>query len=224
MKNCWLHSGQSSRLILFFAGWGSSPAYFDQMVAHDWDVWMFYDYRSAGLPDDFEQTMALYDEVALIGWSFGVSMANHLCKPWQSHFSQAVAINGTLNPVDDREGIPVAIFNGTLQGLNPQGLLKFNRRMVVEKDHGVQIAEASKHRPFNEVSDELVCFSQLMAKSENCLFIKALIGTQDRIFPPDNQMVFWGNRVESTCVELGHFVFFNLTCWDDLLTPELKCK
>lgn len=217
MQNHWLHRANRSRLVIFFAGWGSSPAYFTHMSARDCDVWMFYDYRDARLPDDFEAVLAQYPRVEVVAWSFGVWMANRMCAHLDGRLAGALAINGTLNPIDDREGIPVAIFNGTLEGLSPRGVEKFNRRMVLDQAHTLHILQAALHRPFDAVHEELTCFAGLLTASENVIFTRALIGHHDRIFPATHQVAFWQERVDTLVTGVSHYVFFDYPLWDSFI-------
>lgn len=216
MKNHWLHKQNKPNLVLFFAGWGSSPAYFDEMTARNCDVWMFYDYRLPQLPDDLDDTLLKYNQVVVIGWSFGVWMANHLCLSIKQKLTGAVAINGTLNPVDDMEGIPTAIFNGTLDGLSPRGVEKFNRRMAIEKEHTLNILKAAMHRTFDDVYEELSLFADRLTHADNHIYNRAIVGEQDRIFPAENQLRHWHHQAETVAAGLGHFVFFDLNHWDTL--------
>lgn len=91
--------------------------------------WMIcYDYRSL----EFDTTLIqAYSKISLIAWSMGVWAASQVMKQYPSlPVSQSTAINGTLYPIHETKGITPSVFEGTLQGLNAQTLLKFQLKNV----------------------------------------------------------------------------------------------
>ena len=121
--------------------------------------WMIcYDYRSL----EFDTTLIqAYSKITLIAWSMGVWAASQVMKQYPSlPVSQSTAINGTLYPIHETEGITPSVFEGTLQGLNEQTLLKFQRRMCGSAaDYKVFQTMAPK-RPVEELKEELAAIQQ----------------------------------------------------------------
>ena len=109
------------RLLLFFCGWSASPALFHSLQSEpDQDVWLVSDYRNL----TFDADLSAYQSVTLLAWSLGVWVAEQLFADESSvHWERKIAINGTGCPVHDTEGIPEAIFRGTLENLTPDGCL-----------------------------------------------------------------------------------------------------
>lgn len=217
MKSYWLNKQQNNQLLLFFSGWGSCPAQFESIKAENWDVWMFYDYRVAHLPEDIEEVVSQYERVVLVGWSFGVWMANHLAATLRNKLSCAIAINGTLNPIDDNEGIPVATFKGTLDGLSPRTVEKFTRRMGGGRETAQLLLSCTAQRTFEDLREELNLFSDMLKPEENHLFDRAIIGINDMIFPQNNQVIYWRDKVAIVEMDGSHFVFFDCGSWDELM-------
>ena len=89
------------------------------------------DYRNL----TFDADLSAYQSVTLVAWSLGVWVAEQLFADESSvHWERKIAINGTGYPVHDTEGIPEAIFRGTLENLTPDGIRRFNRRMCGGKE------------------------------------------------------------------------------------------
>ena len=156
-----------------------------------------YDYRSL----EFDTTLIqAYSKITLIAWSMGVWAASQVMKQYPSlPVSQSTAINGTLYPIHETEGITPSVFEGTLQGLNEQTLLKFQRRMCGSAaDYKVFQTMAPK-RPVEELKEELAAIRQQYLSSLPSEFVwqTAIIGDNDRIFLPDHQEQAWRNKADS---------------------------
>ncbi|MDE6050437.1 MAG: DUF452 family protein, partial [Paramuribaculum sp.] len=121
------HSTQSDRLILLFAGWGMDARPLRKLTHRDYDIAVAFDYRN--LTSDNLGLLDNYREICVIAWSFGVPAAHaFLAGRPDLPVTARIAVNGTLQPVDDLRGIPRAIFEGTLNGLSAATLTKFQRR------------------------------------------------------------------------------------------------
>lgn len=131
----------SSRLILFFNGWSASPDLFRYLVPpEEADVWICYDYRDL----IFDDTIAHYSDIHLVAWSLGVWVAEQIGRQYPAlPIRTATAVNGTPHPIDDRYGIPLALFQGTLANLSPEGIARFTRRMCGNR----QLLEAYNRVP-----------------------------------------------------------------------------
>lgn len=209
-----------SRLILFFAGWSASPEQFTRLeVDNGTDVMICYDYRDMR----FEEDLSRYKEIHLIAWSMGVRMAE-LAVGGKYTFATATAINGTPCPIDDAYGIPVNIFRGTLDNLTAEGLKRFNRRMCGSREILTQY-EAAAVRPLEEVRDELqhiydLCNRQATSDTSpqpaTINWTRALVSTDDRIFPAANQQSYWNGRCPVTTITSPHYPFYLWKQWNEL--------
>ncbi|MFT3739808.1 MAG: alpha/beta fold hydrolase [Breznakibacter sp.] len=217
MQTVWLHRQDCRKLILFFAGWGSGPEPFTAFGSKEYDVLMCFDYRSVPPVFDWAEFAAPYAGIVLVAWSFGAVVANRLMAPFASQLSGAVAINGTLSPVDDIMGIPTKVFHGTLRNLSEANIKKFNRRMFNHAGHRVRYETALPQRGVDELTDELHRLGIMAEPAENQVFRSAMVGTDDLIFPAANQQSAWTGRVQFVMVPWGHFPFYGFGTWDDLL-------
>ena len=208
-------------LFLFFAGWSASPELFTRLEAEEGaDVMICYDYRET----IFEEDLTLYDEIHLIAWSMGVRMAE-LALGGKYTFATATAINGTPCPIDDTYGIPIDIFRGTLDSLTADGLHRFNRRMCGTREILTGYEEIPG-RPLEDVRDELqqiydLCYGKPMSvtspKPTAINWTRAIIGSDDRIFPVGNQLEYWLTRCpEIQEIKAPHYPFFLWKQWNEL--------
>lgn len=78
---------------------------------------VLYDYRT--LEPLAAADTASYGQITLLAWSFGVWVAEQVCR--DIPFRRAVALNGTPLPVDARYGIPPQAMAVTRQGHPPDG-------------------------------------------------------------------------------------------------------
>lgn len=217
MQTIWLHRHHRPTLIVFFAGWASDPTPFSPLLAQRADVLFCFDYRTTHADVDLGRIVEAYRKVVVVAWSFGVAMANKLCVPFAHKLADAVAVNGTLSPVDDRCGIAVQVFEGTLQNLSEPNLQKFNRRMFSLPAHRAVYEANLPQRSFSEVADELSALGMRSEPCENRIFKRAVVGQHDLIFAFRNQLNAWGNTVPVTVVGQGHFPFYAYPWWDSLL-------
>lgn len=220
MRIHWLnYQPQHRELLIFFGGWGTDPYPFAPLAVGERNVLMAYAYQPWSTGLDLSPLFARYERVHLLAWSMGVRMAAELLQPYAGQLATATAVNGTLQPVDDRYGIPEAIFRGTLQGFSERSLQKFARRMC-----GSQLPHYQLHapqRPWQEQGTELEVLKQLVAGPAPAnLFTKALVGQDDLIMPAANQQAFWAQHPQVTLKELPlpHFPFAAWSSWDEILS------
>lgn len=163
-----IQHGHSTHLILFFAGWGmdrnllsieDSPlSVTDLDTSLDADFMICYDYRS--LDFDFTQLQS-YRSITVVAWSMGVRMADIvLSGVTDLPITQRIAINGTPYPIDEERGIAPVIFNGTLNGLNEQSLLKFYRRMCGSAKAYQQFLPHAAQRSVDDLKEELAAIAR----------------------------------------------------------------
>lgn len=213
MKYQHIHHG-SHALIVYFAGWGTPLSIVQHFTdAEKYDLLLCYDYQDLRLDFDFSN----YQEIYLVAWSMGVWVAEQVLQ--NISCTKAIAINGTSYPRHDQLGIPEAIFDGTLTGLNQSNRHKFERRMCQNKTLLAAYQAASDYRDLENIQQELAFLSQQIrqqTKVPQFNWDLAWIGAQDRIFPVDNQQAAWQERCEIRTLDAGHLAFPFFQKWEDL--------
>ena len=208
MKQTYLIHEHHPRLLLFFAGWGADETPFQAYRPRGCDFQVCYDYRTLELDTTGWEA---YQEIDVIGWSMGVWAASLLLlqKRW-TQGGRCIAINGTPYPMDDRRGIPEAIFRGTLEGLTGASLHKFLRRMCADSAAFRQFLEVTPRRPLEELREELGTILATIERegypSTLPAWDKAVVGRADRIIPPANQLAAWQSlQVPVRTTEDAHY-------------------
>lgn len=204
------HIENCRRLILIFAGWSTTPALYRDVMRRGWDVAVVHDYDSFSFSDEELTLLESFDTIWLYAWSLGVAAAEAMFSNHpELRIAAAYAVNGSTNPVDDSEGIPVTIFEGTMQNLSQSNLLKFRKRMAGDS--------ATFKAYFNTEFDD-ARIEQLKAQLQ--LFMnyqpsgttsipwrRSYIGDADRIFPPENLARNWQrHNVETVTTAQAHFI------------------
>lgn len=206
MKQHFIIKNNQKHLLLFFAGWGMDEHPFSQIHPEGYDWMICYDYRSL----DFDKALIEeYSEITLVAWSMGVWVASQIMRQYpELPVVQSIAINGTPYPVDETKGIPPAIFEGTLQGLNIQTLQKFRKRMCCSAADYQSFLLTAPQRSVEELKEELAAIKKVYLSSGPSGFRwqKAIIGKNDRIFLPQNQRRAWeGVAKDIEEVEAAHY-------------------
>lgn len=201
MKQIFIIHKNRPALLLFFAGWGMDEHPFRAYTPREKDFMVCYDYRTL----DFDVSLLKeYTAIDVVGWSMGVWAASQILPTLSLPVRQSIAVNGTPFPIDEKRGIPPAIFQATLEGLNPSSLLKFQRRMCMNGSHYQRFLQMAPQRPVEELKEELAAIARqysLLPATTFC-WQRAFIGSSDRIFPPAHQQAAW--EESSTDIELGN--------------------
>lgn len=180
---------------------------------------------------DFDPSaLSGYGTVRLIAWSMGVWVASRVLAGADVRWEKRIAVNGTLTPVDDLTGIPVAVFNGTLDNMSGPVLSKFNRRMC-GKDLACYMSRGPD-RSAEELKEELSALKEAVGASGVALSFMwdvAVVGTKDLIFPAENQLRAWDVcAVEAVKVDCAHYSrdlfarLFSSCCHSDLAEQAEK--
>lgn len=209
MNYRFIHTESSSRLLIIFAGWGMDSEVFSDIRRPGYDIMVVWDYRSFYI--DWSCT-APYSEICILAWSMGVYAASQSIQAIDNKITKKIAVCGTLKPIDDQYGIPEAIFNGTMQGLNPQNLKKFYRRMCATSGDFARFNQHLPSRSVDELKEELqaISDSQILHTPSHSRWDLAIIGREDRIFPPHNQKAAWLKREVAIeqIEDCGHYLDF----------------
>ncbi len=213
MKKIWINKRNAPELLLFFNGWGVDEKPFKHLaIDDDLDVLMIYNYTTL---EDIEE-LNEYKTIHLAAWSLGVFAAAIVLAG--KEFASSVAINGTLKPIDEGEGIAPAIFQGTIDSWSEPARIKFNRRMcgIHSKQFNANIPE----RSIESQKAELIALQEQITNSpipEN-IFQQAIISVNDKIFTRHNQETHWQNaRIPLTIIDEPHYFFPELKSWKEML-------
>ncbi|MCB2218153.1 alpha/beta fold hydrolase [Desulfofustis glycolicus] len=214
----WCARGAGRDLIVFCNGWGMDRWPLSGLAAEPFDVVVLSDYH---LLDEIEQLRAellRYRRCYLICWSMGVWAGQRLFSRDRDLFTRCIAINGTLQPVNDRFGIPVEIFAATLEEFSSSILERFYRRMC--KETGV-FTFFHEHRPQRSLASqrrELAVLQSIVSDEAGTptFYDSVIISGNDLIIPTRNQQAFWQDR---RVIEIDgcHYPFSRWQRWSDIL-------
>ncbi|MFI3298506.1 MAG: DUF452 family protein [Rikenellaceae bacterium] len=214
MKQELIHSAGRSKLLLIFSGWGGEPNLFaTDFREFTCDVMVCYDYTDMV----FDSTiLSQYAEVELVAWSMGVFVAGQIFRETRpQNIAKTTAINGTPYPIDNRRGIAENTFRATLQGLENEAtrnvsLVKFRRRMCGNSEVLKDFLAHNPQRLPQELALELGAIQSHIQSSveSNFEWDRAIIGTLDLIFLPENQRNAW-RGVAREIIELQEPHYFS---------------
>lgn len=179
------------RAVMIFAGWGMDSRPFAGLALPGYDVYVAWGYDGE-LPDG--SVLAGYDEAGIVAWSYGVAAAARFIAANPAlPLTARVAVNGVLCPVDDLEGMPRALYEGTLANLSERGMYKFYRRMFGLADPFRAFQEAMPQRSIDDLRRELEAYGA-MEEAEGVtsrLFDRVYFNPEDKIIPGESQRRCW---------------------------------
>ena len=218
MKSKWLHRRKNKKLILFCNGWGMDENPFIPLKSREWNVLMFHDYIS--LEPDLNLNSLFYDykEIVLIAWSMGVWAGQQLFSSFRENLKTALAINGTLCPVDNQYGIPVDVVLATLNNFDELKRRKFYHRMCRKQNNYRLFLE---NQPTRSVGSQKRELSHLLTtvdcdKQNEPIYNSVLVGDHDYIVPTASQLKFWPKQIVKQ-INAYHFLFYAYKCWDEII-------
>ena len=218
MESKWLHQKKSKKLIVFCNGWGMDEHPFTPIGSKEWNVLMFYDYADLNHNQDLHKLFNEYEDIVLIAWSMGVWAGQQLFKPFVKKLTAALAINGTLCPIDDQFGIPEAVVKATLCNLDEKQRLKFYFRMCRDRVLYQKFLENQPLRSIGNQKNELASLlrSTRCHPDEQSIYNFVFVAEQDLIMPTKSQLNCW---TEKTIHQVGgsHFVFYAYNNWDEII-------
>jgi biotin synthesis protein BioG len=208
-------SKKKNKLILFFNGWSLDYKHLLRLKAIDNDVLIFYNYTDMLIDEEYQEIIASYSEVIVIGWSMGVFAAGKLAKNI-NNISYSIAINGTLSPIDDQFGIPVGIFDATLMNFNIDTREKFYKRMFKDIFKFEQFLEIQPERDVEDQRAELISLQNYIITSKDIpnIYNQAIISKYDKIIPANNQINFWKTY---KLLDEGHYPFFLWESFEEII-------
>lgn len=224
-KHKWLHRRQNRKLLLFCNGWGMDEYPLTLLKSHEWNVLMFYDYvdlKSVHSPT-IKALFINYEEIILVAWSMGVWAGQQLFFHHRECLKAALALNGTLCPIDDRFGIPVKVVQATLESFGGNQRKKFYHRMCRKN---AIYSTFLKYQPLRSVDNQKKELAYLLAtvnrtEKMESIYSCAHVADQDYIIPTAHQLDCWPERLVRR-VKGYHFPFFSYQSWDELVMEILK--
>lgn len=217
MEYHWLRCESDDKLVIFVLGWAADQRLVEHIRPEGCDLLAVYDYGEGFAADDRLCKIATgYLQVYLFAWSFGVWAAEQLLR--DVPLTRAVAFNGTPYPVDELYGIEPRRMAVTIRGLKSGGMDAFHRRTYGEYyDHFLPImSPRSLEHNISEL--EYLAAESVVEYTPSIKWDKAIIGSHDEIFPPENMVRFWGSRAE--ILPLPHYPFAD----SKIIEKEIECR
>ena len=176
------------------AGWGMGQEPFRAQFSDDQDCFLCFDYQDLTLPD--LGWINEYETVDLLAWSMGVWVAARALAPYRDRFVTRTALAGTLHPIDDRRGIPVAAWMEMEEHLDAAMLKRFYASMFDDDQQRQYFLNHQPHRSLASLQEELIALRTHIKTADplHDIFTRRIVTRRDRVFPPRNQLRAWGKR------------------------------
>src|SRR5512133_671910 len=204
---------KNKQLVVFYGGWGTDENVFTPLCNDEFDFILFYNYSADEafvLPE-----IKTYDKVTLIGWSLGVWAAEHLSQKTGITPDVTIAVNGTPVPADDQYGIPLNIFEGTLNNITEENIEKFHLRMFGDKKTLETNKDRVPRRSLTSLHKELRwLYNRIMEPGDSDFkWDYAVTSETDRVFPSKNLIEYWQKEknTKHIILPLPHYFFHK---WD----------
>jgi biotin synthesis protein BioG len=210
---------KNDQLVVLYGGWGTDENVFIPLCNDDFDFILFYNYsadEALVLPE-----IKTYKRITVIGWSLGVWAAEYLSHKTGIKPDITIAVNGTPIPADDYYGIPLNVFEGTLNNISEENMEKFYLRMFGDKRTLKQNSDRIPHRNVKSLHDELRwLYNRMMEQKEpGFRWDYAVTSEFDRVFPVKNLKGYW-EKEESTkhiILPLPHYFFHKWQSYTDFI-------
>jgi pimeloyl-[acyl-carrier protein] methyl ester esterase len=210
---------QNNRLLIIYGGWGTDENFFVPFCNDDTDFILFYNYsadEALVLPE-----LKIYKKITLIGWSLGVWAAEFLFPKTGIKANITIAVNGTPVPADDKYGIPLKTFEGTLNNISEENMEKFYHRVFGDKKTYELNRERIPHRSIKSLHDELRwLYNRMMEQTEGGFRWDYAVSSEiDRVFPANNLNSYWKKQkgTRHIIVPLPHYFFHNWKSYDEFI-------
>lgn len=210
---------QNDRLLIIYGGWGTDENFFIPFCRDNFDFILFTNY-SADEPLVLPE-MKTYRKIVLIGWSLGVWAAEYLLPKTGISPNVTIAVNGTPIPADDRYGIPLHVFEGTLDNLSEANMEKFYLRMFGDKKTYDLNRDKVPRRTIKSLHDELRwMYNRMMEQSQHDFrWDYAVTSEVDRVFPANNVNLYWEKQKSTRhiIVPMPHYFFHNWPSYEEFI-------
>jgi pimeloyl-[acyl-carrier protein] methyl ester esterase len=225
MKTTWLRKEGAEELLLFFNGWGMDRRIGDHLLAESLsdgfqaDLLLCHDYRTLELEAGVVSELSQYGSITVVAWSFGVWVAQHVALP---PIKCAIAINGTLHPVNAERGISPQVFEATLATYSEKSRQRFNRRMCGTGEVLALFSGMSPDRAASDQREELERLQEHFLTQDSAVragwrYHHAIIGGRDLVFPAEQQYHAWRGVPQTIIADMPHFPFFHFRSLQEVL-------
>ncbi|RDU74360.1 DUF452 domain-containing protein [Helicobacter anseris] len=195
-----------NEVIIFFSGFGSNKSFFQHLTLPKKTLIFISNYQNNLLNLDFLKDK----KITLIAWSMGVAMANRFL-PKNLNVIKKIAINGTLQGIDKKNGIPPAIFKYTIKNFNLEIFKKNTFENTLNSANNFLFPK--KESLIMELQNIYDTLLNIPSKEE--IWDKILISRDDKIFETKYQLNAWEN-CKPIKINTPHFPFFEFDDWDML--------
>jgi biotin synthesis protein BioG len=182
------------------------------------DLLLCYDYRNLELDAIVMEEMSHYNRITLVAWSFGVWVAQQTTLP---PIAEAIAINGTISPVDAEKGIRPDVFMATLSTWSEENRNRFNRRMCGSSETLALFTSISPNRSAVDQQEELARLQEHLQTAGTTTaawsYNHAIIGGRDLIFPAQQQSSAWKGIPQTLISDMPHFPFLHFKNLQEVL-------
>ena len=205
MQQIFLQQQHSKNLVLIFLGYGQDKNPFNSLntVTRD-DIAIVYDYQDLSFDESLYQE---YEKITLIAWSMGVMIAPIVLSN-TANLVIKIAVNGTVQGIDDTLGIPPSLWQATIDSLTEQTYLKFVRRMCSDTSLYEEYLQNKPQRALESFKSELISLQAIakQRKQNNFEYDLAIVGNKDKIIAPKRQLLSWSNaHVLVKQTEIAHY-------------------
>ncbi len=198
METYWLKQSGSSRLAVFVLGWAADWQILTGSFPEGCDVLAVYDFCVVE-----PLVIQSYPESYLYAWSFGVMASEYI---FGNHrFTKKIALNGTPRPVDECFGIDPRRMAATLRGIEKGGMEVFERRAYGEYYDTLRDKLSPRGIDANIKELNELCVLAANPLEPKQPWDRAIVGIRDKIFPPENQLAYWGSVAE--LISIPHYPF-----------------
>lgn len=196
------------------------PEPFRSIPVVNHDLLMVYDYRTVE-PSAIIKKVEKYAYLDLVAWSMGVWIAGKYFTTYKDRFSSAIAINGTLEPIDNRCGIPVSAFKGMAEEFSPAILEQFYRDMFDQPEKAARFLNSRPERHLESIAAELHTLQQKYEEHGpgDDIFTRKIVGSRDKVFQARSQLRSWGKE-HCVRIKASHFPFYDYSSWDGLINGD----
>lgn len=215
-----ISNNKNEKLIVFFSGWSMDYNQVSHLISESYDVIVFYDYKNIEFNyESFFSITKKYNSVYLIAWSMGVYISNIILKNNSDLFTNTIAINGTLVPIDDKYGIPERVYDSTIKNFLPDTLEKTFLHLCGNKEIFDKFSAFKPERTYEDQKEELYILRNLVSshKEEHNIFKNAVISRYDHIMPYRNQFRFWNGKAECHIINSTHIPWFIWNSWENVI-------
>ncbi|MFZ4523962.1 MAG: DUF452 family protein [Chlorobium sp.] len=224
MTTAWLRKEGAEELLLFFNGWGMNARIGTHLLGESLtglthDLLVCHDYRTLALATEVMEDLARYKDITIIAWSFGVWVAQHTSLP---PITKAIAINGTLYPVNAAKGISPDVFQATLSSWSEENRHRFNRRMCGSREALALFSSMSPDRTAADQQEELALLKEHVlaaagSTSAAWSYDHAIIGGRDLVFPAQQQYMAWKGLPQTIISDMPHFPFLHFRTLQEVM-------